>query len=87
MTTCSIQLFPLLMVFGTAAVGGSSTSGSVSSTMPHRHEYVQQPESRVSQLVSIVRSLAPQQFVGSASSAAIPPQTQAYQQSYQQSNR
>ncbi|CAN1178670.1 hypothetical protein LINPERPRIM_LOCUS37043, partial [Linum perenne] len=38
-------------------------------------------------LVSIVRSLAPQQFVGSASSAAIPPQTQAYQQSYQQSNR
>ncbi|CAN1826141.1 hypothetical protein LINPERHAP1_LOCUS31423, partial [Linum perenne] len=42
--------FTKSQVFGTstAAVGGSSTSGSVSSTMPYRPEYVQQLENSVS---------------------------------------
>ncbi|CAN1764778.1 hypothetical protein LINPERHAP1_LOCUS9406 [Linum perenne] len=50
--------------------------------MPHKPDYVQQLENRVSQLETILRSIAPTQFVGSSSSAAVPPQTQDHQQSY-----
>ncbi|CAN1755930.1 hypothetical protein LINPERHAP1_LOCUS5940 [Linum perenne] len=64
-------------VFGTAAAE-SSTSGSVSSTMPHKPAYVQQLENRVSQLETILRSVAPSHFVGSSSSTAVP-QTQTQQ--------
>ncbi|CAN1790288.1 hypothetical protein LINPERHAP1_LOCUS18769, partial [Linum perenne] len=64
-------------VFGTHAGQGMSTSESVSSVPKHKPEYVQQLESRVSQLETILRSIAPTQFAGASSSSAVPPtQTQ-----------